>query len=865
MKFQIDPEIFKQYPDLKVGAIVIKNLNNNRRISAVESLLRGMCAQRMKEFADKDVDNESMIQVWNAAYGKFGINPNKFAPSIAALLKRLKSGKEIPHISPLVDLYNYFSLKYLLPIGGEDLDWLCGDLNLKFTKGGEPFRPIGSIEVDAVKEGEVAYMDDGGVTCRYWNHRECERTKFTAKTVNAVILIEDMAKIHMDQFGEIIREIQNAIIKYIGGQIEPYVLTEENAVIDFAIQGRKTADDSKVPQQEKAHYFESQKGKTIQVAEDDTVDPQPKASKQPQPDYSLDTDSPGFLKNQIKSRLKEAFMKAFPDFECTEVNVEYPASADNGDYSSNIAMHLAKNLQMRPHDIAQKIIENFDKGHLVERLEIAGPGFLNIYLSDSALQNELAKVLTEGQNYGDSKVGDNKNLIVEYSSPNIAKPLGVHHLQTTIIGQSLYNIFKKLGFNAISINHIGDWGTQFGKMICALKKWGNREEIEQDPINELLKLYVKFHQEAETQPELEDEGRKEFSDFEKGDATNRELWQWMVDISMKDVNKTYEKLGGIHFDHTLGESFYEDKMEEILNEGKASGVFEIGEEGAYVTKFDDPNIPTVPVQKKDGATLYITRDLATIRYRIRTWEPAKILYVVDIAQTMHFKQLFETAKCLGWYDPSICTHVWFGRMHMKDGSMSTRKGKVIFMNDLLVEAENRALDIIEGKNPDLADKEEVASKIGIGAVKYNILSQNRTTDIIFDWDKILSLEGNSGPYLQYTYARAKSILRKDKSTVDPESLVEDTPDAEKKATDLVRLFPKFAEQIAMAGKEYKPNIITNYLYELAQKFNAFYNSVPVLKTANTEMREQRLKIVEAAAQILKNGLSLLGVEVSEEM
>lgn len=870
MKLQIDPEIFKQYPDLKIGAIVIKNLNNNRRISSIESLLRGVCAQRMKELADKEVNDEAMIQVWNAAYGKFGVNPNKYAPSIAALLKRLKGGKEIPHISPLVDLYNYFSLKYMLPIGGEDLDWLCGDLKLKFTKGVEPFRPLGSIEVEQVKEGEVAYMDDGGVTCRYWNHRECERTKFTNKTVNAVIIIEDLAKIHMDQFGEIIREMQNAIIKYIGGQIEPYILTEENPEIDFGIQGRKNVDDSKVPQQEKAHFFEKQKGKNSdQQKEEQSASPhsdtQSRPKSQPQTDYSLHTEGAELLKSQLKTRLKEAFIKAFPDFQCPEANVEYPASPDHGDYSSNIAMHLAKELQMRPHDIAQKILENFDKGHLIDLIEIAGPGFLNFFLSQSVLQHELEKVLNEGQNYGASTVGDHRNVIVEYSSPNIAKPLGVHHLQTTIIGQSLYNILKKLGYNTISINHIGDWGTQFGKLICAFKKWGNREEVEKDPINELLKLYVKFHDEAEKQPELEDEGRKEFKDFEEGDRTNRELWEWFVAVSMEDVNKTYAKLGGIHFDHTLGESFYEDKMEEILKEGKSLGVFEVGDEGAYVMNFDDPNMPTVPVQKKDGTTLYITRDFATLRYRIRTWNPIKILNVVDIAQTMHFKQLYEGARRLGWYDPAIATHVWFGRMHMKDGSMSTRKGKVILLNELLAEGEKRALEIIESKNPELANKQEVAAKIGIGAIKYNVLSQNRTTDITFDWDKILSLEGNSGPYLQYTYARAKSILRKDTSDLASEAPVTDPIDTEKKTQDLIRLFPKYAEQIALAGKEYKPNILSNYLYELAQKFNAFYNSVPVLKTADEHTRAQRLKIVEAAAQILKSGLALLGVEVVEEM
>lgn len=255
MQFKIDPKIFQQYPDLKIGLIIIKGMSNSRRISSVESLLRGVCAQREREFIDKEIDSEPMIKIWNEAYGNFGINPTKFAPSIATLMKVIKSGNEIPHINPLVDLYNYFSLKTMLPIRGEDLDWLCGDLNLTFTKGGEAFRPLGSIDVQIAKEGEVAYMDEGGITCRFWNHRECERTKFSTKTVNTALFIEDLSKMHMDQFGSVLKEIQNALIKYIGGQIEPYILTEESPAVDLGIEGRRHVDDSRVPQQEKAHFL----------------------------------------------------------------------------------------------------------------------------------------------------------------------------------------------------------------------------------------------------------------------------------------------------------------------------------------------------------------------------------------------------------------------------------------------------------------------------------------------------------------------------------------------------------------------------------------------------------------------------------
>lgn len=874
MKLNIDSAIFKQHPDLKIGALLIRRINNAKRVSAVESLLRGICAQRSREFKDKDIYEHSMIIPWSSAYGKFGVNPKKYPPSIVALLKRVQTGKDLPHINVIVDIYNYFSLKYLLPIGGEDVDWLCGDLNLTFTGGGESFRPLGTIDVEKAKEGEVAYKDSGGITCRYWNYRECERTKFTEKTVNALILVEDLSKMHMDQFGTILQDMQNSVAKYIGGTVKTYILNEESGSIDLEVEGRKNVDDSKIPQQERAFY-----NAKIQK-------PQNEGSKEkpPKKKFQNDLHKSAFLtccneqlKQKITKLFEDAVKEAFPEIYKTasvkeKIQVEYPGEENHGDYASSIALRLVKELGKNPREIAEKIIEKIGKNEMIEKIEIAGPGFINVFISEKILKKEITKILKEKEKYGETGVGKNKNLIVEYSQPNIAKPLGVHHLLSTIIGQSLYNIFSKLGFNTISINHIGDWGTQFGKLIYAYKKWGDKKIIEENPIPELQKLYVKFHNEAEKDLSIEDGARKEFKKFEEGDKGNRELWKWFVEESMQDVQKTYDNLGGIHFDYTHGESFYEDKMGPILEKGKKKGIFEKGEEGAYVIHFEDKNLPTVPVQKKDGTTLYITRDLAQIKYRIETWKPVKILYVVDIAQTLHFKQYFEAARMLG-FQKNEGVHVWFGRMHLKDKKMSTRKGNIILLDEVLDEAVKRAGKIIEEKSPDLKNKDKVARIVGIGAIKYNILSQNRTTDITFDWDKMLSLEGNSGPYLQYTYARAKSILRKAQAK---NNKAEENTDTEQQETakslqlqnktihSLIRLFPRFPEYLTMAAEEYKPNILSNYIYELAQKFNAFYNNVPVLRAGEQDKKE-RLEIVEGAAQILKNGLSLLGVEVVEEM
>jgi arginyl-tRNA synthetase len=867
MNFQIDKKIFENYPDFKLGLIIIKNLDNTRRISAVESLLRGVTAQKGKEFKNKDVDAEAMIKVWNQAYGSFGINPKKDMPSVAALLKKAQSGDEIPHISSIADISNYFSMKFLLPIGTEDLDWLCGDLHLTYTNGGEPFRAINSIEVEESNEGEIAYMDDGGITSKYWNNRECERTKITNKSTNVAIFIEDLSNMHMDEFGEVLNEIANTINKYIGGDIMTFLMNDENQSINLGVQGRKNVDDSKVSAQEKAYFITQQQRKIDAKAEreapiEDKKDEKPKEKKEKK-ENKMELKDDSLLKERVRDVLERAIVKAFSKPLNVDAKIDYPSSHEHGDYASNIALSLSKELGMSPREIAQKLKDQISKEDFIEDVEIAGPGFLNFFISAQELDKELCEVLDKKENYGNSDLGGGKIIIVEYSSPNIAKPLGVHHLITTILGQSLYNIYKKIGFNAVSINHLGDWGTQFGKLIYAYKQWGDRKLIEENPIDELLKLYVRFHDEAEKDEKLEDEARAEFKKFEEGDKENHKLWEWFVEESMKDIQKTFDKLGGIHFDYVQGESFYEDKLADILAEGKQRGVFTEGNEGSFIVKYEDENMPPFLVQKKDSATLYSTRDFAALKYRVGNWHPVKILYVVDIAQTLHFKQLFEAAKRFTWYNDEG-VHVWFGRMHMKDKKMSTRKGNVILLDEVLDECIERAKKVVEERGRDFENLEKIAETIGIAAIKYNILSQNRTTDITFDWDRMLSIDGNSAPYIQYAYARAKSILRNagDVKVIDG---VDDPESAEEKTRLLIRLLPKFKEEIINAAQEYKVNILTNYLYCLAQEFNSFYNVVPVIKTKDTAKRQARLELVEGVSWILKNGLALLGIEVVEEM
>lgn len=872
MFLKIDSKIFQRFPDLALGVVIAKGIDNAKKHTAITQLVNGACAQQKSKFAREELPGNVVIKAWRDAYRGFGADPEKYPCSIEALLKRIVAGKEIPRINTLVDLYNYFSIKNIIPIGGEDIDQLCGDLKLTFANGAEPFRAIDSEKIEHPEEGEAVYRDSGGVTCRRWNYRECDRTKFEAVTKNAVIIMEDLGIIGNEKMKKLVHELAQLVQKYCGGETEEHVLAREKSEVDLGIAGKTGINDAEYQGTvivKKGHKF------------------LPKSVKREKTKLEGET----LLRIKLENLIVEAAKKAYPQKEIYEAEIEYPKDDAHGDYSCNIAMGLAKELGENPKETAAEIIGKIKKPQYLAKIEIAGPGFINFYLDKTWLLKEVEKAAKSGDKYGSLKIGKDRTLVVDFSQPNIAKPLGVHHLLSTIIGQSLCNIYGFLGFTCVGVNHIGDWGTQFGKLIYAYKNWGEHEIIAKDPINELLKLYVKFHNEAEEDPSLEEKAREEFKKLEDGDEQNMKLWEWFRKISLEEVQKTYDFLGGIHFDHTQGEAFYNDKMDAVIEDGKKKKIFVKGDEGSLIVKFENDKYPPYLIQKSDGATLYSTRDLAAIKYRQDTWHPEKILYIVDVAQSLHFQQLFETADLLGTREAAL-VHVIFGRMQFKDSKMSTRKGNIILLDEVLKEAVKKARKIVDEKSPDLkeAEKEKAARAIGVGAVKYSVLSQNRTTNITFDWDKILSLDGNSAPYLQYSYARGKSILKKAlsgtsetpakeakkkpekeqvtlfdaiESVKEPHGEAVEPKDAEEKELRIMRELPKFPEYVALSAAEYKPNILANYLYALAQKFNTFYNSVPVLQAG--DRREERLKLVTAAANVLKNGLSLLGIEVLERM
>ncbi|OIO53039.1 arginine--tRNA ligase [Candidatus Peregrinibacteria bacterium CG1_02_54_53] len=541
-----------------------------------------------------------------------------------------------------------------------------------------------------------------------------------------------------------------------------------------------------------------------------------------------------------------------------------PQESAHGDIATAVALQIAKRAKKKPQEIAEALCTELKSASDVARVEVAGAGYVNVWLTTEALLKELdmteAACSPQKQKKG--------SIIVDYSQPNIAKPLGVHHILSTVIGQSLCNLHRHLGYQVVSWNYIGDWGTQFGKLAVAWQKWGESKPVRQCSLDDLLELYVRFHAEAEKTPALEKEARAAFLKLEQGDSALRVFWEGVVQVTKTSLKEIYDRLH-VHFDIDIGESFYEDKMEPILEEGKKKNIFVQGEGGALIVEFSETQkLPPFLVQKGDGATLYATRDLAQIRYRSDTYKPEAILYVVDRAQQLYFQQLFATVERLGWKPPQL-EHVVFGRMRFADQTMSTRKGTVLKLEHVLDEAVQRAKTVIaEHRDSIQTDDESVlAEMMGTGALVYGILSQNRKMDLVFDWKNVLALDGNSAPYLQYTHARACSILRK-AGPKDTSSLRNVDVFTGYVFTDhersLIGSLLQFADALEEACVQRLPHTLANYLYGLCQEFNSFYNSEPILK-AEEPQRTLRLFLTSLTARVLKTGAELLTLRVPDRM
>ena len=536
--------------------------------------------------------------------------------------------------------------------------------------------------------------------------------------------------------------------------------------------------------------------------------------------------------------------------------LEQPKSSDLGDIAFP-AFSLAKVERKAPQAIAADIVEKIDTTHF-DKVVATGP-YVNFFLNKAEISGQVIKeVVKEGADYGQQNEGKGENVTIDLSSPNIAKPFSVGHLRSTVIGDALSNIFRKMGYNTIKINHLGDWGKQFGLLMVAYKKWGSKEAVEANPIDELLQLYVRINAEIENDPALDDEGRLWFKKLEDGDPEATELWQWFRDESLVEFNRIYELLG-VEFDSLNGEAFYNDKMDEGIKILEEKGLLEESK-GASIVNLDDVNLPPAMIKKSDGATLYITRDIATAMYRARTYNFVKSIYVVGQEQSNHFRQLKAVLKKMGFDWSDDMTHVDFGLVTKNRQKLSTRKGNIILLEPTLQEAISRAKSQIEDKNPELENKEAVAHAVGVGAVKFYDLKTDRRNGYDFDLEAMVSFAGETGPYIQYAYARIQSILRKADFTPDADADYR-LNDAE--SWEIIKLLQDFGRVVKRAADNYEPSLIAKYAISLAQAFNKYYAHTRILD--ESPERDSRLALSYSTAVVLKESLRLLGVDAPEKM
>ena len=535
-----------------------------------------------------------------------------------------------------------------------------------------------------------------------------------------------------------------------------------------------------------------------------------------------------------------------------------PPNREMGDYAFPV-FRLAKALRMAPPMIARTLCEKWQSPE-VARVEPVN-GYVNFFLNRVNFAKEtLDAVLAQGERFGSSDMGAGKTVCIDYSSINIAKRFGVGHLSTTMIGHSLKRIHDFLGYKTVGINHLGDWGTQFGKMIYAYKTWGTREEIEEKGVTELLRLYVKFHEEAEKDPTLDDLGRAWFKKIEDHDEEAIAIWEWFKDITLKDAARVYALLG-VEFDSYAGEAFYNDKMDVVIDELREKGLLTISE-GASVVDLEEDKMPPCIILRSDGATLYATRDLAAAVYRKNVYDFDKCLYVVAYQQDLHFRQLFKVLEKMGKPWAKDCVHVSFGMISFEGQAFSTRKGRVVYLEDVLNQAMQKALDIINEKSPNLEDKETVARQVGIGAVIYSDLSAGRIKDIDFSFERALNFDGETGPYVQYTHARCCSVLRKAAEMALPEMDYAGLDDDE--AQHLLRLISRFPDVVKDAADKYEPSMITHAVTDIAQAYNKFYYEHRVLD-AEPAVSAARVALTKAVKDVIKTGLWLIGIEAPERM
>jgi len=571
------------------------------------------------------------------------------------------------------------------------------------------------------------------------------------------------------------------------------------------------------------------------------------------------------IKNLVQKSYKKAAVKnKWATSFNPDVSLETPNDEQYGDYSTTLAFSISKQIKKPPFEIATILIDEMHQNlpKEITKVELAKNGFINFYLNKNSIQKELETIYKQKAKFGLSKIGENRTIIIDYSSPNIAKPMHIGHLRSTIIGETLANLYETLGYKVIRWNYLGDWGTQFGKLIAAYKLWGKKEEVEKNPIPALLALYIKFHEKMKSDPDLEKLGQEEFKKLEKGDKENRKLWLWFKKESIKDFQKIY-KLLDIKFDILLGESFLEKDLIPLINLLKKKKIAQKSQ-GALIIPLEKYGLPPALIQKSDETSLYLTRDLALLKYRFEKYHPAKILYVVGNEQDIHFKQLFTISNIISPNEKTELVHIKFGLvLSEKRKKFSTREGEIIPLEKVIDQVIEASLEIIRKKKPEwsLLKKKKLAQTIAIGALKFNDLKSFRSSDIVFDWKKMLDFSGDTSVYIQYTYARINRILTKAKKIGKCNYKLLN----HKLEISLIKKMSEFPDVIQVSAEKYSSNYLATYLLSLSDLTNKYYESVPVLKEENKDRQNTQLILLKATTNVIKRGLEILGIQALEEI
>lgn len=564
----------------------------------------------------------------------------------------------------------------------------------------------------------------------------------------------------------------------------------------------------------------------------------------------------------FKTEIAKIIANKYNNLTVSEIEdiIEIPANTDMGDYAFP-CFKLAKIFHKAPNVIAANVTEKIDRPNFIQNIETVG-AYINFFVDKSIyVSSVLKKVLEQKEDFGSTNIGQGKNVVVDYSSPNIAKPFHIGHMRSTAIGRAICNIYKKLGYNIIGVNHLGDWGTQFGRLIVAYKNWGNKDAIEENGVQELVRIYVKFHEEEEKNPKLTDEARLWFVKMQEGNEEALELWKWFNEVSLKEFERIYNRLG-VEFDSYTGESFYNDKMDVVVQELKDKQLLDKSQ-GAEIVDLSEYNMPPCLIIRSDGGTLYATRDITAAIYRKKTYDFEKCIYLTALDQNLHFAQWFKVIEKMGYNWSKDLVHVPFGLVNLETGKIGTRKGNVILMEDLLNEAVEKTKRIIEEKNPELENKDKVAEEVGIGAIIFNDLYNTRIKDVLFSWDKMLNFDGETGPYIQYTHARACSVMKK-AGIINIDYHVDFNLLTDTNSVEISKLLKQFPEKIKDAADKYEPSVLTRHIVDISQSFNNFYNVNHII-VEDENLKKARLALVYCVKTVLATGLAILGIQAPEKM